>query len=180
MLINKDNSILMIIDVQERLAPVMENPRDIITGAAKLLEVAKILGVPYLVTEQYPKGLGETIFDIKEHMNNELCFAKTAFSCGKDETIYAQIKAKKKKQVILVGLETHICVLQTALDLLSKGYEVFVVADACGSRDLHQSSLAFQRLIKNGAEVVSTEMVIFEWLEDAKNENFKEISKKFL
>ncbi|MFI3242345.1 MAG: hydrolase [Alphaproteobacteria bacterium] len=181
MLINKEESLLIIIDVQERLAPAMENPRAIINGASKLLDVCQILNIPYLLTEQYPAGLGSTIFDVKKSAKeNATYLAKTSFSCLKEEVVAKELKKHKKTQIILAGLETHICVLQTAIELKEKGYNVFVVADACGSRNMHQTSIALQRMMQNGIEIVSTEMVIFEWLEDSKNKDFKEISKKHL
>ncbi len=179
MLINKDNSILLIVDVQERLSPIIENSREVINGAKKLVEIANELGVLSIVAEQYTKGLGETIFDVREVYKGKY-FEKNCFSCAKNEAILKEIKKTKKKQVVISGIETHICVLQTAMDLKKHGYEVFVVADACGSRDLYDTSLAFQRMSQNAIEIVSVEMVAFEWLEGADNPSFKAVQKKII
>jgi len=181
MLMNKEDSCLLIIDVQEKLAPIMDNPRKVINGCANLVAVAKKLGIPTIVTEQYPKGLGSTIFDIKTQIDEKIeVFEKTTFSCLKDEKILKYIKSLNKKQIVIAGVESHICVLQTALDLKSKGWEVYVVHNASSSRNPDHEQVAFQRLYQNGVGIVNTEMVFFEWLEKAEGDQFKEISKKYI
>lgn len=181
MLIRKDNSLLLIIDVQERLAPAMDNPREVINGCADLIGVAKRLDIPFIITEQYPKGLGRTMIDLRKEAGEDACyFEKLEFACGCNSAIFDEIKKYGKKQIIIAGIETHICVLQTALQLQQLGYEVFVVANACSSRRPVQNIMALQRLMRNNVDVVTTEMVFFEWLEKAGSEVFKEISRKYI
>ncbi len=181
MLMNRDNSLLLVIDVQERLAPAMDSPREVITGCAHLVGVAKRLNVPFIITEQYPKGLGSTMIDVRQEAGENVSyFPKLSFSCAREETIMDEIRKSGRRQIILAGIETHICVTQTAIDLKEAGYEVFVVSDACSSRSPTQNILALQRMIRNGVDIVTSEMVIFEWLEKAGTEEFKEISKKYV
>ena len=181
MLIKKDDSLLLIIDVQERLAPAMDNPREVINGCADLVGVAKKLGVPFIITEQYAKGLGQTMIDLRQEAGEGAqYFEKMEFSCACNNGIYDEIKKHKKKQIIIAGIETHICVLQTALHLKELGYEVYVVANACSSRQPVQNIMALQRLMHNGVDVVTSEMVFFEWLEKAGSELFKEVSRKYI
>jgi len=179
MLMDKKNSLLLVIDVQERLAPTVSETREVINNSKKLIEIAQILKIPYIYTEQYPKGLGETIFDIKSVANKEAC-SKIEFSCAKNSDILKSIKACKKQQIIITGVETHICVLQTAMDLKAKGFDVFVVSDATSSRENLEHVFALHRLAKNEIDVVTFEMVVFEWLEKAGTEEFKIISKKYI
>ena len=137
MLMKRDDSLLLIIDVQERLAPAMDSPREVITGCAKLIGVARRLGVPFIITEQYPKGLGPTMADLRQAAGDDAGYlSKTEFSCARNKEIMNNIKKSGKKQIIIAGIESHICVLQTALDLKELGYEVFVVSNACSSRPL--------------------------------------------
>ena len=181
MLMKRDDSLLLIIDVQERLAPAMDSPREVITGCAKLIGVARRLGVPFIITEQYPKGLGPTMADLRQAAGDEAEYlAKTEFSCASNKEIMNKIKKSGKKQIIIAGVESHICVLQTALDLKELGYEVFVVSNACSSRRPLQGIIAFQRLLRHEVDVVSIEMVIFEWLEKSDHPQFKEISGQYV
>lgn len=181
MLIKRKDSLLMIIDVQERLAPAMEKPREVITGCANLVAISKRLSIPFIITEQYPQGLGQTMIDIRKVAGDDTKYlSKLEFSCAANEEILKAINASKKKQIIIAGVETHICVLQTAMELKSLGFEVFVVSNACSSRTAAQNAYGMQRLISNQIDSVTTEMVIFEWLEKAGSEEFKEISKKYV
>ncbi len=181
MLMNKDNSLLLIIDVQERLVTAMDSPREVINCCAKLVSVAKRLNIPFLITEQYPKGLGQTIVDVRQAAGPDAgYFEKLEFSVMRNEKIAAAVKNSGKKQVVIAGVETHICVLQTAMELAEQGYAVFVVSNACSSRENLQHAFALQRMARNGIDVVSSEMVIFEWLEKAGTEEFKEISRKYV
>ena len=181
MFIKKDDSQLLIIDVQERLVPATDNPREVINNCARLVSVANLLSIPYTITEQYPKGLGQTIVDIRQAAGEQAqYFAKQEFSCWKNETIKKRLQKINKKQVIIAGVETHICVLQTALELKEEGFEVFVVADSCSSRKNLQHVYALQRLAHCNIEVVTYEMIVFEWLEKAGSDVFKEISRKYV
>lgn len=177
----RNDSLLIVIDVQERLVTAMDSPREVITACTKLVSVAKRLSVPFIITEQYPKGLGETIIDVRQAAGDKAVYAeKLEFSCAQNPEIMKKIKESGKKQIILAGVETHICILQTALELKEMGYNVFVVSNAASSRKSLQHVFALQRLNHNGVDVVTYEMVVFEWLEKAGTDEFKEISRKYI
>lgn len=179
MLMKKEDSLLLIIDVQENLAPAQENPREVINGCAALLDVAKKLNIPFVVAEQDRKKFGPTMVDLRNVVGDSVrYFAKDTFSCYKNKEIRKAVEASDKKQIIIAGLETHICVLQTAIDFVAAGYEVFVVADGSSSRNGFQNAMGIQRLLRNGVDVVTAEMVVFEWLESSKNPEFKQIWNK--
>lgn len=181
MLMKKTDSLLLVIDVQERLAPAMDNPREVINGCAQLLGVARELNIPCIITEQYPQGLGQTMIDLRNEAAPDVSYcSKLEFSCLKNAEIAQEIKKHKKKQIIIAGVETHICVVQTAIDLKMAGYDVFVVSNACSSRQQLQHVLGLQRLMHSGVGVVSGEMVIFEWLEKAGTTEFKSITRKYV
>lgn len=181
MLMDRNNSLLLIIDVQERLAPVMDSPRLVISNCSKLIGAAKRLNIPFLITEQYPKGLGPTMFDLRQAAGEGTKYiSKLHFSCAKEPEVMKEVEQSGRKQIIIAGAETHICLTQTAIELKNLGYEVFVVSNASSSRDPVQNVLGLQRMSKNGIDIVTTEMVLFEWLEQAGTEEFKEISKKYI
>ena len=173
-LISQENSIFLIIDVQEKLVNMLT---DVIVkeSAIKLAKTAQILDIPVIISEQYPKGLGQTISDIKDVCTVADYLEKTSFSICNQEGFLDLLKSKNKKQVILFGIETHICVLQTAFDLVNNGYEVFIVKDACGSRNQENKDLALNRMQQNGIQILSLEMVLFELLKSSKHEKFKEV-----
>ncbi len=172
---------LVIIDMQVKLAKVM--PADAMQETNKncgiLVQAANLLSVPTILTEQYPQGLGETVLEIKQYLPNAKVIAKTAFSaCG--EPKFIRQLHRDKSQMILAGMEAHICVLQTALDLMQAGKTVFVVEDAVISRgNANQISAnkanAIARMREAGCIITNTESVLFEWLGDAKHEAAKAI-----
>lgn len=172
--INEKDCLLLIIDIQEKLVKMINNSL-IINNATKIAKTARILNLPTIITEQYPKGLGNTIEGIKNEITDAKYLEKTNFSALNEFSIEEEITKANKKQIIILGIETHICVLQTAFDLLKEGYEVFVIKDASASRSEENNNLALQRLIHAGAQILSTEMVIFELLKSSKHPNFKEI-----
>lgn len=179
MLMNRNDSLLLIIDVQEHLAPAQESPRDVINGCASLLDIAKKLDIPFIVAEQNHKSFGPTMIDLRIVLGDDINYhEKDTFSCYKNQEIREAIEESGKKQIVIAGLETHLCILQTALDLHKAGYEVFVVADACSSRNGMQSALGIQRLLQNNVDVVTVEMAIFEWLENSRSAEFKEVWAK--
>lgn len=169
-----DNSIVLIIDVQEKLVNMLDD-KTVSSEAVKVAKAAGILNIPTIITEQYPKGLGTTIAELKNAVPNAEYIEKTSFSALKEEILQTKLKELNKKQIIIFGIETHICVLQTATDLLNRGYEVFVVENSCGSRSEKNKQLALKRLMHMGAQIVTTEMVIFELLETSKHPKFKEV-----
>lgn len=172
-----DHSQLAIIDVQVKLCAVMSAPdmQAVANNCSRLVQAANLLAVPVVVTEQYPQGLGETIADITQYLGHIKPIAKTAFSACAEPKFKAQLQ-RDKSQVILAGMETHICVLQTALDLIAQGKQVFVVEDAVISRNEANKSNAISRLAHAGCIVTNTESVLYEWLGNAKHESFKAIS----
>lgn len=181
MLINKDTSCLVIIDVQERLAPAANEPRKIIDGCARLLKGAEIMCVPAVITEQYPKGLGASMFDIRDAAAQGTPFvAKTELSALRNPDFAQTFKSLNKKQVVIAGVEEHVCVLQTAVELKEAGYDVFVVTDASGSRAPESEAAAERRLLHEGISLVTVEMVLFEWLRKAGTPEFKEIQQKLV
>ena len=181
MLISKTDSSLLIIDVQERLAPTMHDVRRVLDGCSKLLKGAGILGVPAIITEQYPKGLGPSMFDIRDAApETAVYFEKTSFSAFREEGFAERLNALGRKQVVIAGVEEHVCVFQTAVDLKNAGFDVFVVTDACGCRFPENEHIALARLQREGISPVSVEMVLFEWLEKAGSPEFKEIQNRLI
>jgi nicotinamidase-related amidase len=169
---------LVIVDMQEKLVSAM--PADAMQQGAKncgiLSQAAALLNVPTVLTEQYPQGLGATLPEIKQHFPDTKAIAKTAFSaCG--EPKFNQQLQRENSHIILVGMESHICVLQTALDLIQAGKTVFVVEDAILSRTPANKANALARLQQAGAVITNTESVLFEWLGNANHEAFKALSK---
>ena len=179
MLIDSSNSSLLLIDVQTKLFPKIIDSKRLERSILDCLEVFYTLDVPIFFSEQYPKGLGFTIDKVLEKLLSYKAykFEKTSFSCfpNTSESIDA-IQLFKTKQVILIGIETHICVLQTALDLKKKGQEVFVIFEAVGSRKNQDKEFAIKRMINNGIQVITFEMMLFELLRDSKNKHFKNLS----
>ncbi len=181
MLMKRPDSLLLIIDVQERLAPAMDSPREVITGCSRLIGAARELGIPFVIAEQNPSALGATMVDLRQAAGEgAVYYSKMEFSCAANPEIMAAIKNSGKKQIIIAGVEAHICVLQTALELRGQGYEVFVVSDASSSRQPLQTVIAWQRLSRSGIDVVSSEMVLYEWLQTAADPQYKSISKKYI
>jgi len=179
MLARADDSVLVIIDVQERLAAAMSPGvrAGVVRNARILLEAATRLGVPTLVTEQYPKGLGPTVAQVAEMLpGGTPRFEKTCFSCVGAASFSAALDESGRTQVILAGMEAHVCILQSALELRAVRQEVFVIEDACCSRNREHHANAMDRLRTAGVLVCNTESVVFEWLRDARHEHFNAIS----
>ncbi|MFW6402004.1 MAG: hydrolase, partial [Desulfohalobiaceae bacterium] len=172
MLMQVDNSCLVVVDVQEKMAPEISGRKDIENKISILLQAAGELQVPVLFTEQYPKGLGSTLEYVREHAPDAPLVTKMHFDCCQEEEFLQQVRSTGRTQILLTGMEAHICVLQTGMSLLQQGYSVFAVADGTGSRAPKHCELALQRLCFAGAEAVCTEMVLFEWLQKAGTESF--------
>lgn len=178
-LLNSKNSVLVLIDLQDRLFAAMpDGVRGRVTEQANiLLKVANRLAVPVIVTEQYPKGLGKTALAIQDNLlDNASTIEKTSFSCAKVDEFNKVLEKTGYKQVILTGMETHICVLQTAIELQEKGYQVFVVEDAVSSRAKANQYNAIQRLRQTGVIITNVESILFEWVGDAKHPDFKTLA----
>jgi nicotinamidase-related amidase len=167
---------LLVVDVQERLTPVMTDPRRVIHHCGLLLRFARHLAIPALASEQYPQGLGPTMADLREWLQPGETFAKIHFSCADDRALAARVAALDRPQIVLAGIEAHVCVLQTAIDLAALGHQVYVVADACASRRAESEAMAWQRLRQASVTLVTLEMVLFEWLRQAGTADFKALS----
>lgn len=169
------NSLLLVVDIQARLAPAMQDGDVAISENKKLLQAANELEVPCCASEQYPKGIGHTVEDLIGFVEPQNVWEKMTFSCLQEERIQTEFAAKERPQIVVTGMETHVCVLQTVLDLLDEGYQVFVVEDAVASRTRKNKELGLARMRQCGAQIVSTEMVLFEWLGRAGTDDFKKI-----
>jgi nicotinamidase-related amidase len=166
---------LVVIDIQERLLPSIFEGERVVGNAVRLIKGARVLGIPVLVTEQYKKGLGATTAAVAAEIADLPRMEKIAFSACGAAGFEKALKAKKISDVILCGIEAHVCVSQTCLDLLDKGFRVFVVVDAMSSRTTDNHFIAVERMRDAGGVVVSTEMVLFELLEKAGTEEFKQV-----
>ena len=177
MRIFKENTIGLVIDIQERLVPVMEENEQLVENCTKLIQGLQILGLPILVTQQYTKGLGETIDEIKSVINDFKYIEKKDFSCL-DEPVFAEkLALSGAKNVIICGIESHVCVLQTAIDLKEAGYTPVVVFDCVSSRSFDNIDLAAERFRYEGILMTSLESILFELTRSAGAPGFKEISK---
>lgn len=178
--LNREDSLLLVVDVQERLVPAIH--KDLYPRALRnmqiMIEAAGTLGLPILLTEQYPKGLGPTVQEIllpldgKEFKRIE----KVTFSCARDEGFLQAVAAANRRQILIIGMETHVCVYQTSVDLTRAGYSVFVLDDAVSSRYIHNYQSALQALRDAGCTVFSTETAVFQLLKVAATPEFKKVS----
>jgi nicotinamidase-related amidase len=178
-LCHAQHSQLLIIDIQERLASAM--PADVLEKIIKnnnvLLTAASELNIPVIHSEQYPKGLGNTVAAITEHLPKKShAITKTSFSCANADGFNNFLAKQKRQQIIITGIESHICVLQSAIDLQHQGYTVYVVEDAICSRKKLNHMNAIERLRQSGIIISTVESVLFEWLRDAQHTSFKYIS----
>jgi nicotinamidase-related amidase len=173
------DSVLIVIDAQERLAAAMDSA--VLKAVAKnigiLVQSAVCLGIPILATEQYTRGLGPTIAELAAKLPPDTPhIEKTCFSCTGAEVFARAFESSGRSQAILTGMEAHVCVLQSALNLKAAGSDVFVVADACCSRNAANHANAMDRLRAAGVVVANTESIVFEWLRDARHPQFKALS----
>ncbi len=173
--LKRTGTVLVLVDLQERLLPAVCGADTVVANALRLAKSADLLQVPTIVTEQYPKGLGPTVAALREVVSGSPVREKLTFSACGDPGFIEALKALGRTDVVLAGIECHVCVLQTGLDLLRLGYRVLVCADATGSRTAENCHLGLERLRAAGAVVVSTEMVLFEWLERAGTPEFKQV-----
>ena len=174
-MLNTDNTLLLVIDVQDRLIGMLKNSDEIIKNNMILAKSAQILGVPTIVTEQYPQGLGSTVLEVKEVVSPEHIFEKTSFSALENVEILDKIKSYGVKNIVITGIETHICVYQTTLSLIENGFNVYVVKNAVSSRKTKDYRTALELMRDFGAKLTCVEAVLFELLKTSKHPNFKEI-----
>jgi nicotinamidase-related amidase len=178
--LDRNDAVLVVIDVQERLMAVIHERFEVERNIERLIRGAHLLGVPVIVTEQYAKGLGPTVEPLRrtlEETSGYRPIEKECFSACGSKPFSAQLGALDRRQVLLAGVETHVCVYQTARDLLSEGRAVSIVADAMSSRTPRNRDLGLQRMTADGARLSSTEMALFELLGVAGTEEFRAISK---
>lgn len=180
MLVHKDRSVLLVIDLQQKLAPAIHQVDAVMQSACWVLQIANQLQIPVLCTEQYPKGLGPTVPAVAALIPEAAVLEKIHFSAWREPAIQQRLHQLKKQQLVLIGTEAHVCVLQTAMDLIEAGFSVFVVEEAVGSRTPANKALALSRLQQAGAQIISQEMLAFEWLEQAGTDQFRHISRGWL
>ena len=177
LLMNRKMSQLLIVDIQDKVFAPIPGREKIAEMAVRLIKVAKALQIPITVSEHYPQGLGQTIGELRAELGDDAAiYDKLYFSGAKDEKLREHLEDTRdtgRGQVIVAGIEAHVCITQTALDLIAEGYEVFIVADAVGSRSDQSRELALSRLRQAGAVIVDSEMVIFEWAGKAGTPEFK-------
>jgi nicotinamidase-related amidase len=172
---SRGDTALLVVDVQEKLAPVIAQSARVIWNVRRLIDGAKILGLPVVGTEQYPKGLGPTVNELAERLGPTP--SKLTFSCGGCPELFEQLQGRGIHKILVCGMEAHVCVQQTVLDLLADGWRVFVAADAVGSRFEVDYRIALGRMDSAGATLTTTEAALFEWCEVAGTPEFKEISR---
>jgi nicotinamidase-related amidase len=175
MLLERAKSLLLLVDMQERLVPAMAGAADVTANCSILLRAAEALAVPVLASEQYPKGLGPTVPELVALAPRRL--EKVEFSVYANPAIRDELSRSGRKQVVLCGIEAHVCVLQTGLELVEAGFQVFVAADAVASRRPESREVALQRLGRAGATLITAEMALFEWLRSAGAPEFRAISQ---
>ena len=169
-----DRAVLLLIDLQQRLLPAIYDGETVVARAVRLAEAAQLLDVPVRATEQNPAGLGPTVAPLASYAQEVL--SKTTFSAV-DDPGFSSLLPDGAGEIVIAGCEAHVCVLQTVLGLVGSGRRVFLAADAIGSRDPADRAAAIERARQHGAEIVTSEMVLFEWLRDARHPRFREVQK---
>lgn len=177
MRITPENTFALIVDLQERMMPAIHEQERVVARTALLIEGLKALHIPMLVPRQYPKGLGDTVAPIREAVGEHSPMDKISFSVCRDENAMARIQALGRKHVIVCGVEAHICVLQSVIDLCAKGFQPFLVCDCLGSRSPIDREFAIQRAKQEGALLTTAEAILFELLGEAGSDTFRAISK---
>ena len=178
--LERTQSVLVLIDLQEKLMPVIHEADGLLRNVERLIRGSHVLGVPTLLTEQYTRGLGPTVASVRNVLEETSGYSpieKNCFSADRCEAFAAKVAALGRRQILLAGVEAHVCVYQTAADLLVKGASVSVIADAISSRAPSNREIALQRLRSEGATITSTEMALFELTENAGTNEFRAISK---
>ncbi|MEM7173003.1 MAG: isochorismatase family protein [Pseudomonadota bacterium] len=173
MLIDSTQSFLLIVDMQEKLVPALRQSENLVHNIGSLAMAADLLHLPTWATEHCAERIGGTVAQISSHLSPDLILQKTHFCAAKEPEVLMRLSEMGRRQAIICGAEAHVCVLQTALGLLQHGYDVALVADASGTRHVGNYRLAIERLRQAGCQVVSCEMVLFEWLERADQAAFK-------
>lgn len=176
-ILNRRRSALLIVDVQERINAAVLHRQQVVDNTVRMVRACQILGIPIFVTEQYPQGLGPTESPVRETLGEIVPYTKLTFSCCGVKELMEQLHQHRVHQVIMVGIETHVCVLQTALDLLAGGFQVHVLRDAVSSRNEVDYQTALERMQTAGVVMSTVETALFELLEQARTPEFKEVAK---
>jgi nicotinamidase-related amidase len=179
-LMNRHDTALVVIDVQEKLVPHIHAHQKMIWNIGRLIDGAAALGVTIRATEQYPKGLGGTVSPLAERLSlvqNSMIPEKIMFSCRECRAAFGELVERRIQKLLLTGIETHVCVLQSALDLIAGGFNVYLCTDAVGSRYELDRDIAIRRMEDNGVTLTTTETALFEWCEQAGSPEFKTISQ---
>lgn len=167
----------ILVDMQEKLLPVMDRRQECEERCVIMMKGLRKLGIPFLITQQYTKGLGSTVPSLREAAQTEAFYDKRTFSCCKEQSIMEAIRKMGRRNILLLGIETHICVLQTCIDLRAEGYQPVLVADALSSRREEDKARGLQRGMQEGALVTTSEAVLFELTQDSRDPAFREISE---
>ncbi|GEO38942.1 isochorismatase [Skermanella aerolata] len=175
MLLESQRSVLLVVDVQERLAPAIAGGESLLNRISTLLKAAAELDVPILATEQYSKGLGTTVEPLAGLLPTGSVVEKIHFNAANEPGFVERVRGLDRPQIVVTGTEAHVCVLQTTLGLRAAGFDCFLVADAVGSRDPENRHVAMERMHANGVEIVTSEMVMFEWLRRGSTPAFKRV-----
>ena len=175
--LRREAACMVMVDVQERLLPAISGAEEIRRNTVKLAAAARALSVPFVYTEQYPRGLGPAVQTVRELLSEDCVREKITFSCLGEPSIFESLRAAGRDTILVCGAEAHVCVCQTVHDCLAAGYRVHVAADAVSSRAPENRALALERMARAGAVVTSTEMALFELLERAGTDEFRAVSK---
>jgi nicotinamidase-related amidase len=176
-MLTSENMVLIVIDFQGNLAHSMYEKHQLFENAQKVINGASIFGIPIIVTEQIPEKLGPTIPEIDHFLPDIDYISKASFNCCDDERFMHELESFNRKQIVISGIETHICVYQTTMGLLNMGHEVHIIADAVSSRTVRNRTIGLEKMKDGGASLTSTEIVLFELLRTAEHEKFRDIIK---
>jgi nicotinamidase-related amidase len=180
-LLSAEKALLLVIDIQEKFQPILSNAEAVIENTRRLITGCNQLNVPVIVTEQYPKGLGETVAPLKHALKAETpVLEKTSFGCGGEPVVAEHLKAAKRQQILVCGLEAHVCVNQTVVSLLAQGYQVYLIEDAIGARDERNYHIAMKKLAQLGAIPSCVEMALFELMRHSRHPQFKAVQQLIL
>jgi nicotinamidase-related amidase len=180
MLLEKDKSGFLLVDVQEKLTPHVLNSESLVKRCHWLMRLANELNVPIIISEQYPSGLEKTVKPLRELASQAPCIEKVHFSCYREPSFVNQWQTMDRKQVVIAGIETHVCVMQTAMDMNDSDLDVFVVVDAVSSRHELDHKFGLKRMKQAGIHLITSEMVFFEWVRKAGTPEFKALSQSYL
>lgn len=176
-MLNRNNTILVVIDVQGKLATLMHNRDIFVENTSRIIKGCQTLQIPIIWNEQLPDKLGETVPQIKDILAGNSPLIKNTFSCVGNKAFVQKLNELDRRQVLLVGMETHVCVYQTAIDLLELGFDIFLVADCISSRSIENKQIGIEAITAAGARITSVEMALFEMLRVAEGDDFRQVSK---